>query len=84
MACAIEGREGLLFSELEQALCAGHPVVALSVDEMADDLEDAPGFFAFVVVRPRLGEAAEEGVERRGSAGEKGDRVIQIVVDHAS
>ena len=52
VSLAIEGREWLRLSILQQPFAAREPVGALAVDEVSDDVECAPGVFAFVAEGP--------------------------------
>src|SRR5882724_4383327 len=47
---------------------------------MANNVERAPGVFAFILVGPDLRQIAEKRVEGGGSSGEKGNGVQQIVL----
>ncbi len=57
----------------EDVADAGHPVVALGLREMADDVVGSPCVVSFVAAGPGVGEAAEEGIESRRGAGEESD-----------
>ena len=77
---AIERGEGAGFAVLEDGADAGHPVGALAVDEVGDDVEDGPGGVALVAVGPYFGEAAQEGVEGGGGAGEEGGGLVEVLL----
>ena len=72
---AVEGLEGLGVAKLENHSGAGHPVGAFTVNEMANDVEGAPGCFAFVAQGPGVGKAAKKSIESGGSAGKKRDGI---------
>jgi hypothetical protein len=78
-AFAVKGIEGTGFAEFEDHFCAWHPVGAFAVDEVTDGVEGAPGFVAFVAMRPLFGKIAEQGIERGGGAGEESDGSLQIM-----
>src|SRR6267154_2543224 len=46
---------------------------------MTNDVECAPGVFAFILVGPGFRQIAEKRIESGGSSGEKGDGVRQVV-----
>lgn len=75
---AVEAVEWPGFAVVENDSRARHPVGALADDEMADDVEGAPGIVSFVAANPGVGQAAQEGVEGCGGAGEEGDGLGQI------
>jgi hypothetical protein len=68
---AIEGHECLGFAGLQDHFDARDPVSTFAVNQVGDDLEGAPGVFAFVAMGPGFVEVAEKCVERGGGAGEK-------------
>jgi hypothetical protein len=57
----------------EDVADAGHPVVALGLGQVADDVVGSPCVVSFVAAGPGVGEAAQERVESRRGAGEKSD-----------
>lgn len=59
VSLAIEGREWLRLTVFEQPFGAREPVSALAVDQVSDDIECAPGVFAFVAEGPRIGQIAQ-------------------------
>jgi len=69
----IEGNEGLVFAGLQDHSGARDPVGAFAVDQVADNLERAPGVFAFVAMGPGFREIAEKGVERGRGTGKQCD-----------
>src|SRR4051794_21744424 len=70
---AVEALEGARLAMLQDHARAGHPIGALAVDEMSDDVEGCPSALAFVGVRPRFGQVAEKRVEGAWSALEQGN-----------
>src|SRR5580704_6502506 len=54
----IERLERASLAKLQNHLCARHPVRALAVNQVADDVERAPGVFTFVSRRPYLRQVA--------------------------
>jgi hypothetical protein len=46
---------------------------------MADDIVYGPGALAFVAVRPRFREIAEQGVQRARRAGKESEGLLEIV-----
>ena len=80
----IEGRKGLRLASFEDDSGARHPVGAFGVNQVADDLEGAPGVFAFIAEEPGLGQMAKERLERGGGAGEKGQGELQMMLGHSS
>lgn len=79
LGAAIERLEGAALAVVEDEFGAGHPVGALAMDEMADDIEGSKGGAAFVLRGPGFGEIAQESVDRGGSVGEQGDCLVEIV-----
>jgi hypothetical protein len=77
---SVERLEGFFIAELEDHSGARHPVCAFAVNEVADDVESAPRFFAFVLGGPGVGKVTKKCVESGGSAREKRDGVWQVVV----
>jgi hypothetical protein len=77
VAFAVEGREGSRFAEFQNHFCARHPIGSLGVNEMRDYFERGPGRRALVLGSPKIGEIAEKGAERSGSASEKRDGVVE-------
>src|ERR1700683_3982316 len=55
-----------------------HPVVVLAVDQVADDVERAPGLLAFVDPRPRIGQIAQQSIESGRSVRKQRKRRFQI------
>jgi len=52
MSQAIEGRKRLGLAKLQKQIHARHPVGMFTVNQMADDVERAPGVLAFILVCP--------------------------------
>lgn len=68
---AVERLERAGFAEFEEPSRARNPVGALTVDEMADDIEGAPGIFALVTQSPFVRQPAQQRVKHGGSVGKK-------------
>src|SRR5262252_5660211 len=64
----VEGIERDGFTVLEDAFRTGHPIGALTDDEVSHDIESAPAIRAFVCRHPPAGQPAEERIQRRRSA----------------
>ena len=62
---------------------AGHPIHAFAVNQMANDVERAPGAFTFVSGCPRFRQITQKRVESGGSVSEKRYRVLQVVFGHS-
>jgi len=62
---------------------AGHPIHAFAVNQMANDVERAPGAFTFVSGCPRFRQITQKRVESGGSASEKRNCVLQVVFGHS-
>lgn len=77
---AVQRLEGAGLAVGEDHLGAGHPVGALAVVQMADDVEGAPGVGAFAFASPGSWEIAQESVEGGGRAGEECDGLVEVVV----
>jgi hypothetical protein len=60
----IEGIERDGFTVFEDAFGTGHPIGALTDDEVSHDIESAPAIRAFVCSHPSAGQAAEERIQR--------------------
>jgi hypothetical protein len=54
-----------------------HPVGALPEDQVAHDVERAPGIFSFIAVCPSVGQSAQQSIEDWGSAAENCDGLVQ-------
>src|SRR5580693_4384443 len=80
MPLPVEGIERLGLAEFENAARARHPVGAVGVDEMADDIVNGPGILAFIAQRPFFGQIAQKRVERVGHALKQGDGVVEAVL----
>src|SRR5258708_37507372 len=80
MSQAIEWRKRLSFAKLQKQVHARHPVGMFAVNQMANDVECAPGVFAFILARPDFRQIAEKRVESGRSSCEKGYGVLQIVL----
>lgn len=79
MSPAIKRRKRRRFAVLQNPFGTRNPVGALAMDEVADDIERAPRFVAFVARRPFVRKAAEQGVNGGGCAGEQSNAVVEIV-----
>src|SRR5207253_9916791 len=58
--------------------CPRHPVGALTIDQVTDDIECAPGISAFIALSPGIGKFTEKCIEYRRSAFENCDGVRQV------
>ena len=79
---AIKWFKSVSVAELEDHASAGHPVGAFTVYQVSDNVEGSPGVFAFIAESPGFGQIAQKGVKSSGSACEKGDAVLQVVLWH--
>ena len=79
LGSAVEGFEGARLAVVEDHASARHPVHTLAVVEVADDVVGSERRAAFVLRGPGFGEFAQESVEGRGSTGEQGEGLIQVV-----
>ena len=52
------------FAVFEDAFGTGHPIGALTDDEVSHDIERAPAINAFVCGHPPAGQTAEERIQR--------------------
>lgn len=57
----------------------GHPIGALSVCEMADDVEGRPAVIPFVPMRPRVGKVTKQGIKRGWCAAQESDGLLKVV-----
>ena len=64
MSETVEGIERDGFTVFEDACGAGHPIGALTDDEVSHDIESAPAIRAFVCSHPPAGQTAEERIQR--------------------
>ncbi len=78
----VKGLKRLRFAGLQHALRARHPVCALDVNQMSDDVARAPGVCAFIAVRPRLRLIAQKRTKRCRHPLKKRNRLLQIVLHH--
>ena len=76
---AIEALKHLSLAKLQEHLHTRHPIGAFGMDQMADDIKDAHGFFAFISEGPFVRQIAQKRVERGGSAREKRNSVVQVL-----
>src|SRR5580765_184144 len=60
----VEGIERDGFAVFEDAFGTGHPIGALTDDEMSHDIDSGPGIKAFVCSHPPAGQTAEERIQR--------------------
>jgi hypothetical protein len=58
----IEGLKRARLAVLQNVSCARHPVRAVGVNQMAYDIEGAPGVFALISKRPFIGQITEKCV----------------------
>lgn len=79
----IERREASCFAEFQQEMDARHPIRLFAMDEMADDIEGAPGIFTLIAQSPGFRQIAKERVESSRSSTEKGDGIGQVVFHDA-
>jgi hypothetical protein len=79
LGASIELFEGSGFAVVEDEFGARHPVGALAMVEMADDIVGSEGSAAFVLHGPGFGEIAQQSVDCGGSAGKEGDCLVEIV-----
>lgn len=57
----------------------GHPIGALSVSEMTNDVEGSPAVVTFVPMRPRVGKVTKQGIKRDWSAAQESDGLLKVV-----
>src|SRR2546423_13927644 len=74
---AVEGLEAFSLAKLQDHLRSRHPVGALAVNEMSDNIEGAPGFLAFVTNSPSFRQIAQQCIESHGSASQQRYGVVQ-------
>src|SRR5215467_15061563 len=77
---AVEGLKAFGLAKLQDSFGAGHPVGTLAVNQVADNVESAPGLFPFVAERPSLWQIAQKRIKGRGRACQKYDGVLQVVL----
>lgn len=80
VAQAVEFVEGSGFAVVEDATSARKPVFLVGVGQMADDIGNGEGAFAFVAVSPGRGKIAEERIKSGGRALEERNRVGEVVI----
>src|SRR6185312_8266080 len=76
---AVERHERLCVAELEDHSQARHPIRALAVDQMADDVERRPCVLALVLRGPRLRQVAQQRIQCRRRARQQRDGVDQVL-----
>ena len=79
---AVKRRERASFAKLQQRFHPWHPIGVFAVDQMANDIKRAPSVFTFVLKRPDFGQVSQKRIESSGSAGKKGNCVLQVVFGH--
>src|SRR5438477_5921712 len=77
---AVEGLEAFCLTKLQDHLRSRHPVGALAVNEMSDDVERAPSFFTFIGERPGFRQIAQQCIESRGSASQQRYSLVQVML----
>src|SRR5262249_22716987 len=75
----IEPVELLRLAELENPSHAGNPVGPLAVNQVANDVEGAPGAGTFVWRRPCVGQVPQQRVQRAGRSLQQRDRLFETV-----
>ena len=70
---AIERCEGNVLTVCEEMVDARHPVGALALNQVPDDIERAPGVGAFGAEHPWLRQIPQQSVENFGSSGQYGN-----------
>ena len=80
VSATIKALESFRLGKLPQA---GHPIHAFAVNQMADDVERAPGVFTFVSGYPRFRQITQKRIEGGRSVSEKRYRVLQVVFGHS-
>ena len=68
MAEAIKGAERLSFAEFKNRPRPRHPICAVGVNQVDDDIKRAPGIFALIAMRPLLRQIAQQRVQSRRRA----------------
>src|SRR6266702_2754511 len=76
---AIEGLKRLRLTELENSPHARHPVGAVAIHQMSDDIKHRPGAFPFVLKGPLIRQIAQKRVESRRRAGKQRKGQVQVV-----
>src|SRR5208282_3415767 len=79
----VEGLERARLAKLQNHFRARHPVGAVTVNQMANDIEGAPGVFTFISQRPRFRQIAQKRVESGGSSSEKRYCVLEVLCHQA-
>lgn len=64
----VKGIERPLFASIEKDPHPRHPVRAFSSDQVADNIDRAPGFGPLGAVRPYARQSAQQSIQARGSA----------------
>jgi hypothetical protein len=72
---AVKGFERAGLSEFEDPPNPRHPVRALPVSEMADDIVNRPCIIPFIAPGPRIRHVADKRIESFGRSAEKGDSI---------
>src|SRR5438045_1537090 len=72
---AIKLVEGTVFTMLKNDSCPHHPVGALAVDQVADDIEHAPSVLAFILRRPPRRQITQQRVQGSRGALKQGQSV---------
>src|SRR5438067_2475602 len=80
---AVEGFKRLSLAKLQDHLSSRHPIGALAVNEMANDIERAPSLVAFIAERPSFRQIAQQHIESRRSASQKRYGVLQVMWHHS-
>jgi hypothetical protein len=83
MAQAVEWLERPRGAVLEDDPRARDPVRLLAVIQVADDVERAPGAFAFVRDEPGLGQSRQHRAQHDRRAAQHRDRFVEVVRPHA-
>src|ERR1044072_3920580 len=83
MAQTIERFEGSGLARLQHHPYARHPIGALAMNQMTDDVERVPAAGPFVALCPRLGKIGRQRIEVRRRTGEQRDGAREVVAHRA-
>src|SRR5580698_4274740 len=79
----IKGFKRPTLAKLQHRLRTRHPVRALGMNQMTDDIEHVPGVLTFISQRPHLRQITQKRIESSRCASKQRYRLLQIMFHHS-
>src|SRR5947209_18647576 len=80
---AIERLKSFCLAKLQDHPRPRHPIGALAMNEVPDDIEGGPGILTFIAKRPSFRQIAKKRIERGRSASQERYRILQIMLHYS-